>query len=153
MRLFQDSMHWVKVRDGNTIAANLFSRHYSKYIYADGRKPKLFVGPGEKIVLLSKSNDALFVWRKFISADGQRGINCAIFRNESNILSSVLLDEAEKIALNIWPGERFYTYVNPRFVKSPNPGYCFKVNGWKQIGITKRRKLIILEKLNNPGNG
>ena len=148
MRLFHDTGNWVQVKDGNPVAAEIFSRHYSKYVYADGRRPKLFVGPGEKIVLLSKQNNALFVWRKFISADGQDGVNCAIFRNESELLSSMLLLEAEKIAASRWPGERFYTYVNPRMIKSPNPGYCFKVNGWKQIGITKKRKLIILEKIN-----
>jgi hypothetical protein len=63
----------------------LYDRHYSKYHYADGRRPKLFVGPGEKMVLLTTDHLALFAWRKFRSMDGQQGVNCAIFRNEGPI--------------------------------------------------------------------
>lgn len=146
MMLFDDDCYWVQIKDGDLRAIKIFNRHYSKYHYKDGRKGNRFVGPGERIVLLGKNNDALFVWRKFISADGQQGINCAIFRNESKILSSELLKQAEAIAKIKWPNERFFTYVNPRKIKSVNPGYCFKVNGWVTIGITKARKLIILEK-------
>lgn len=146
-RLFNDAEYWVQVKDGNKIALSIFQRHYSRYKYKDGRRPQLFVGPGQKVVLLGKNNDALFVWRKFKSADGQQGVNCAVFRNESPLLSSRLLAQAEVIAGSRWPGERFYTYVNPTKVKSPNPGYCFKVNGWRQCGVSKKRRLIILEKI------
>lgn len=146
MLLFEDDVYWVQVRDGNVIALKIFERHYSKYTYKDGRKPKLFVGPGEKIVLIGKKCDALFVWRKFKSADGQEGVNCSVFRNESSILSSVLLEQAEQVAKRKWPDDRLFTYVNPRKIKSINPGYCFKVNGWKICGLTKARKLLILEK-------
>jgi hypothetical protein len=145
--LFDDEIYWIQVRDGNKAAMDLFKRHYSRYCYKDGRRPSLFVGPGQKIVLIGKNNDALFVWRKFRSADVQEGVNCAVFRNESGQLSSKLLAQAEEIAGKRWPGERLYTYVNPKKVKSTNPGYCFKVNGWKICGITKTRKLLILEKL------
>lgn len=147
LRLFDDFQVWVQVRDGNPVAADIFSRHYSKYHYKDGRTHTRFVGPGERIVLITKAGDALFVWRKFINADGQKGVNCSVFRNENkNVLSYQLLNEAEKIARERWLGERMYTYVNPKKIKSSNPGYCFKMNGWKQCGITKKRKLIILEK-------
>jgi len=40
--------------------------------------PKLFVGPGEKLVLRTWECDAIWVWRKFIDDSGQEGINCAI---------------------------------------------------------------------------
>lgn len=137
--------HWIPVRDGNLAAADIFSRHYSKYHYKDGRKPVRFVGPGERIVLIGKDGMSLFVWRKFISADGQRGVNCSIFRNESKVLSSDLITEAVAIAHLRWPGERLYTYVNSKKIKSPNPGYCFKVVGFKFCGITKVKRLHILE--------
>ena len=45
-----------------------------------------------------------------------------------------------------WPGERLYTYVDPKKIKSTNPGYCFKVCGWRKCGVTKHRKLHILER-------
>ena len=74
---------WRLSRDGDPVGLQLYRRHYSRRVYADGRDPALFVGPGEKTVLLSHDDDALFVWRKFIDASGQDGVNCAVFRNES----------------------------------------------------------------------
>jgi hypothetical protein len=139
------SEHWRIIKDGNDIAREFYDRHYSRYVYADGRKPKLFVGPGQKLVLVTENGDALFVWRKFIDASGQQGVNCSIFRNESGVLSSVLIREADLIAWNRWPGERLYTYVNPRAVKGD--GLCFKKAGWKKCGHTKVNRLIVLEKL------
>lgn len=136
---------WVEIRDGNPLALDLFSRHYSKYIYKDGRTPNRFVGPGQRMVLISTCGRALFVWRKFISMDGQQGVNCSVFRNESEQRSSYLIDEAVKLAQIRWPNERLYTYVNASKIKSKNPGYCFKVCGWKFVGLTKARKLHILE--------
>lgn len=137
---------WMHRMDGNGDAREMFDRHYSRYKYKDGRKPKLFVGPGEKMVLMTPCGLALFVWRKFISGDGQQGVNCAIFRNESAIRSSDLILEAEQLALERWGATRFYTYVNPRKIRSNNPGFCFLKAGWRKCGITKHNKLLILEK-------
>jgi hypothetical protein len=137
---------WLEFKDGDATGREIFDRHYSRYRYKDGRQPKLFVGPGEKLVLLTPCLRALFVWRKFRSLDLQSGVNCAIFRNEGAGLSSDLILEAEARAWRRWPGERLYTYVNPRAVKSANPGFCFKAAGWSLCGITKERRLLILEK-------
>lgn len=105
----------------------------------------MFCGPGYKLVLSTPCRQALFVWRKFRSMDAQQGVNCAIFRNESSIRSSDLIREADRIADQRWPGERHYTYVNPRHV-SDNPGFCFKMAGWQFCGRTKARGLHILER-------
>lgn len=136
--------HWYRTRDGDPCARALYRRHYSCYHYRDGRQPSLFCGPGEKTVLIDGDGTALFVWRRFIDASGQQGVNCAVFRNESAILSSVLIREAMDIAWRRWPGERLYTYVNASRVKSSNPGYCFKRAGWVSCGRTKGG-LIVLE--------
>ena len=96
------------------------------------------------MVLLTNEADALFVWRKFIDDSGQQGVNCAVFRNEGPILSSLLILEAVKLAQIRWPMERLYTYVNPQKIKSTNPGYCFICAGWKVCGKTKGG-LVILE--------
>ena len=77
--LFADGL-WVPIKDGNPSGLAIFHRHYSYAPYRDGRRPVLFVGPGEKMVLLSADALALFVWRKFKSGDGQQGVNCAVFR-------------------------------------------------------------------------
>jgi hypothetical protein len=142
--LFRDDKPWRMVKDGNPIALDLCLRHYSCYHYKDGRERKLFCGPGKKIVLLTVDNTALFVWKKFIDDSGQTGIYCAVFRNEEKLKSSYLIREAMKIVWKLWPHERFYTYVNPRKIKSTNPGYCFLKAGWKRCGKTKG-KLVILE--------
>lgn len=144
---------WLELKDGDESARTIFDRHYSRYVYADGRKPKLFMGPGQKMVLMRGDGLALFGWRKFISADDQTGINCAIFRNEGGGLASGLILEAEALAGARWPGERFYTYVDPRkvaptLIKGPRGliypvwGYCFLQAGWVFVGVTKSGKLI-----------
>ena len=69
---------WIEVKDGDPTGLALFHRHYSYKPYKDGRRPALFVGPGEKLVLLTPCARALFVWRKFISGDGQQGVNCPL---------------------------------------------------------------------------
>lgn len=141
---------WMILKDGDPIALHIFKRHYSFYHYKDNRRlfNKRILGPGEKLLLVTPDYLALFGWRKFISKDNQAGINCAIFRNEGPLLSSELIIEAEYLAWQKWPGERLYTYVNPREIKSVNPGYCFKMAGWKSLETpTKKRGFIILEKL------
>lgn len=143
---------WVAIKDGDDVARAQFDGHYSRYFYADGRKPKLFVGPGEKMVLTTPDRLALFVWRKFKSGDGQLGVNCAVFSNRGPELSSDLIRHADILADLRWPGERHFTYVNPRKTASrrsrhAEPGACFIHAGWRVCGITKRRKLTILERL------
>lgn len=137
--------YWVACSDGDARARWLFHRHYSYRPYKDGRQPKLFVGPGQKMVLLTSACDALFIWRKFISGDGQQGVNCSVFRNEGSIRASDLIREAMQHAWRRWPGERLYTYVNPGQIVSTVPGYCFRRAGWKSCGITKVNKHLIFE--------
>ena len=143
--LFPISGNWFQVKDGDKTALEMYERHYSCYKYADGRERKLFCGPGEKIVLLTKNNDALFVWRKqLFDKSGQEGVNCAVFRNEGGICSSLLIKEAVEIANRKWCNERLFTFVNKDKIRSTNPGYCFIKAGWRKCGRTKKG-LIILE--------
>lgn len=138
--------HWWLTKDGDRDCLELYERHYSAYRYADGRERKLFVGPGEKVVLRTYHGDAMFVWRRFIDDSGQRGINCAVFRNESQHRSSELIRQADEIADCLWPDRRHYTYVNPAAVRSTNPGFCFTAAGWVRCGRTKGG-LIVLERV------
>ena len=141
---------WIEVKDGNDTVRAIFDRHYSRYVYKDGRKPKIFVGPGEKMVLMTPDAGAICVWRKFISRDGQLGVNCAVFRREVGEIASGLLRKAMAAAWQRWPGERLYTYVDPYAVEPtfrasrPTWGHCFYQAGWRFCGLTKKR-LHILE--------
>lgn len=146
---------WVPVRDADPTALDIFTRHYSLYRYKDGRLRRKFIGPGEYMLLMTPDATAIFAWRKFISADGQQGINCSVFRNEGGMQASYLIREADALADARWPGERHYTYVNPRKVRgSRTPGRCFLKAGWRYLKtedgkryLTKARKLLVLERL------
>ena len=147
---------WWLTKDGDKDCLAMYEKHYSAYQYRDGRRRTQFVGPGETIVLRTFTADAVFVWRKFIdecidprTSEGQQGVNCAVFRNESGHLSSELIRQADAIADIAWPGERHYTYVDAEAVASRNPGYCFLCAGWTRCGVTKSGKLI-LERRSTP---
>jgi len=138
-----DGPAWWLTKDGDVDCLAMYERHYSAYRYADGRERKLFVGPGEKVVLRTERADAVWVWRKFIDDSGQDGINCAVFRNESEYRSSDLIREADAIADCLWPDSRHYTYVNAESDRLSNPGFCFLKAGWQRCGHTKSGLLIL----------
>lgn len=144
---------WWLTKDGDLDCLDLYERHYSRYLYADGRKRRLFVGPGEKWVFRLADGRGVFVWRLFVddcidarTGEKQDGINCAVFRNESAARSSDLIRQADAIADCIWPHRRHYTYVDRAKVRSTNPGFCFLAAGWRRCGLTKSG-LLILERL------
>jgi hypothetical protein len=140
---------WWLTRDGDRACLEMYDRHYSAYQYRDGRTRRLFVGPGDKVVLRTEVGDAFFVWRKFKddciderTGARQDGINCAAFRNEGVVRSSDLIRQADAIADCLWPDRRHYTYVNAERVRSEIPGYCFRRAGWKRCGLTKGGLLV-----------
>lgn len=146
-----DGMLWFSASRRDPRVVDLYSRHYSAVKNNKTVSDWLAYGitaPGESIVLLTSDSLALFVWMKQKYVDnGQDGVNCAVFRNEGEIKSSELILAAEKIAWRRWPGERLYTYVDPKSISSANPGYCFLIAGWTRIKETTSRGLRILEKL------
>lgn len=144
---------WTVVRDGNLDVMAMVRSHYSHRRYADGRRQNrsnrnrnLFVGPGEKLVLIT--NGAVFAWRKFIDdcidpRSGRRneGVNNCIFRRTGgDVIASELIRQAVDLARVRWPKDRLYTYVDPDEVKSTHPGYCYLMAGWTFAFITKTGK-------------
>lgn len=147
---------WVPILDGDQVAAQIYLDHYASEKSRErriARDTKLIMGPGQKLLLATPCRRALFAWRIFIDdctdEDGirQRGVNCAVFSNMSNMLASELIREADEIAFRRWPGERHYTYVDPTKVGGNPPGNCFRHAGWRECGKTKARGLLILERL------
>jgi hypothetical protein len=139
--LFGNSSYWRPIIDGDSTARALADRHYSRKTVG----APLFVGPGKKLVLLGADGKALFVWRQSIyRLDGQKGVECTIFRNEGPRLSSELICEAMEVAWQVWPGARLFTYVDASKIRSKNPGCCFKKAGWRRCGKSKGG-LVVLE--------
>jgi hypothetical protein len=138
---------WWVTKDGDLDCLDLYERHYSAYEYKDQRERKLFVGPGEKLVLRTEAGDAMFVWRSFIDGSGECGVNCAVFRNEGPYQSSELIRQADRIADCFWPCRRHYTYVNAKAITSDNPGFCFLQAGWRRLKRTTGSGLRILERV------
>jgi hypothetical protein len=134
---------WVPSHDGDRHAYAMFRRHYSAW---KNRRPKIrkFVAPGEQLVLIGFMCPALFAWSKQrFRLDGQFGVNCAVFRNESWHRSSEMILEAMELAWERWPGERLFTMIDPAKIRSTNPGYCFLCAGWRLCGQTARGLLIL----------
>jgi hypothetical protein len=126
--------------------AALADRHYSR------RSPgaKQFCYSGRKLVLRDAAGKVLFVWLfpdPAMRMDKQTGYNCAIFRNESERRSSEIILEAEQFAVARWGPGRAYTFVDPRKIRSTNPGCCFKAAGWRFEGFTKSGKHILVKAL------
>lgn len=152
---------WVPILDGDASAAAMYERHYSAKRTLARRRASgamLFLGPGEKLVLATPCRRAVFAWRWAKKrADGQTGIECAVFRNEGAGLSSTLIRAADAIADGRWPGQRHFTYVNPREVANSNAGRCFARADWRYVYVIdeqgqRRRKvstrgLFIMERL------
>jgi hypothetical protein len=108
-----------------------------------------FAYSGRKLVLRDAPGTVLFVWMYCdleLRMDGQAGYYCSIFRNESSRLSSEIIIEAVMLAFAKWGPNRVFTYVDPRKIRSSNPGYCFQMAGWKKLGLTKRGDKLLLAK-------
>lgn len=144
---------WTPTKDGDPLGFAIFRRHYTfnrkrdqLSFWTEG-SDSLFVGPGEKLVLIC-GELALFVWRRErYRLDDQTGVNCAVFRNEGAGLSSDLIRQADAAAWQRWPGERLFTFVDPKRTRHKrDPGRCFLRAGWKHAGWSKMG-LRILEHL------
>lgn len=112
--------------------------------------------PGQTIVLLTSANDAVFGWWRPDPKSGIRAMNgldgwtCTIFRNESRVLSSELILDAEQAVkeagYDCGP-DGYLTYVWDKKIASVNPGYCFKKAGWRRAGRSADNKKTLLQKI------
>lgn len=140
MRLpFTDDLIVTTHYDGEM--SMLADRHYSR------RTPgaRQFCYSGKKIVLRNSEGTVLFVWmfpNASMRMDSQVGYNCALFRNESTLLSSKLILRAERFALAKWGPGRVYTFVDSRKIRSVHPGYCFLQAGWWYVRGEDRKPLL-----------
>lgn len=136
----------VKTTPFDAEMAMLADRHYSRRTVGS----RQFCYSGRKLVLRNTEGTVLFVWMwpdNNKRMDNQKGYNCSIFRNESSRLSSDIILEAETHAITKWGRNRFYTYVDPSKISSSNPGYCFKVAGYKFVRIASGGKHLLVKEM------
>ena len=143
---------WTRVTKFNPLACALADRHYSRRKIGAPQ----FMPPGETVVLLSGDARAVFGWWRPHPSSGLKAMNgldgwtCTIFRNESEILSSTLVLAAETflLALGVTIGpDGLLTYVWDKKIRSSNPGYCFKIAGWRAVGRSADKRKTLLQKL------
>lgn len=81
--------------------------------------------------------------------NGLDGWTCTIFRNEGFRYSSELILDAElaiaEFGYDCGPSG-FITYVWDKKVQSRNPGYCFKLAGWRRTGRSADKRKTLLQK-------
>lgn len=135
---------WMVTHKGDRSCRLLADRHYSRQTIGH----PMFTRPGKNLVLRSAGGDAVWVTWRGIRDDGLDAFECTIFRNESTVLSSELIKDAVKATQAEWgnfPKDGIITYVYAEKVRSTNAGCCFKKAGWKHIGQSKKRGLILLQ--------
>ncbi|MEK3718931.1 hypothetical protein [Paenibacillus sp. FSL R7-0333] len=135
---------WLVVPKGDDSCRRLADRHYSRQTIGSPQ----FTRPGHNLVLRTALGDAVWVTWSGMRDDGLRAWECTIFRNESAVLSSEMIRAAVSATQAEWgapPADGIITYVDAGKVRSVNPGCCFKAAGWRQIGRSKRRGLVLLQ--------
>ncbi len=143
-------MHWEVISKFCPWSALIADRHYSRRTIGSPQ----FMPPGQTLILGSLSQDAIFGWWRPHPRSGIRAMNnldgwtCTIFRNESPMLSSALILEAETMLQDRHEcgPDGMLTYVWDKRVASVNPGYCFKRAGWRTKGRSADKKKTLLQK-------
>jgi hypothetical protein len=149
MQLFLPLEPFCIVKDGNQLAVSIANRHYSRQWRGNTNQSRI-CGNGKRMILVHPLGLWVFAWSfQQYRNDKQDGVNCVIFRNESNIKSSEIILLCEEQWIKKHGFMRMFTYVNPTMIQSKKPGYCFQKAGWKRTKIVSTRGLILLEKYPN----
>jgi hypothetical protein len=145
------AFHWMRTTKFDPVCAKLADRHYSRRKIGSPQ----FMPPGETIVLKTRCERAVWGWWRphpdsgIKAMNGLDGWTCTIFRNESDILSSELVLDAELAlhAARVSCGPSgLITYVFDKKVRSTNPGCCFRKAGWKRTGRSADGKKTLFQK-------
>ncbi|QNR65039.1 hypothetical protein IAQ67_13990 [Paenibacillus peoriae] len=135
---------WLVTHKGDVSCRLLADRHYSRQTIGSPQ----FCRPGRNLVLRTAVGDAVWVTWSGIRDDGLQAWECTIFRNEAGLRSSDMIRAAITATLAEWgqpPQDGIITYVDRSKIRSINPGCCFRKAGWRRIGRSKHRGLLLLQ--------
>lgn len=142
---------WERITKFDPRGAALADRHYNRRKVGSPQ----WMPPGETLNLLTPDGRALWGWWRPHPSSGLQAMNgldgwtCTIFRNETDVKSSLLILAAEQELVRLGRGcgpDGMLTYVWDDRVASPNPGYCFKAAGWEPIGRSADNRKTLLRK-------
>lgn len=133
---------------------------WSHYSYLDNIKKrprtektsKTWWSNARLVVFSDPERTVVFAWqwpKDGIRRDGQNGYNNTLFHRSAGCpyLASEIVLVAEQAVVEHWGEGRAYTYIDADKVRSVNPGYCYKMAGWKQVGISKSGKPLLEKSL------
>jgi hypothetical protein len=144
-------MRWARTWRCDPVARALADRHYSR------KRPGTpdFSGPGRNLTLRTVDGDAvwvsLLIRAEYVKHEWPNSWYCQIFRNEDRekYLSSELIEEAVAATVAEWgepPADGFITFVDAKKTRRKrDPGRCFRRAGWREVGVTSDRGLVVLQ--------
>ncbi len=132
-------MNWRLSNRADPRALPLADRHYNR------QKPGTpqFVPPGRCLVLLTDSALWVSSWpfAEYVKHEWAGAWICSCFRNEGDVLSSLLIAEAVAVTRAEWgdpPAIGFITFVDAsKTRRKRDPGRCYRRAGWRHVGFTK----------------
>lgn len=133
-------MHWQLSDRADPVARKLADKHYNRQ---NPDSPN-FVPPGRCLVLRTEAGDAFWVtswpFAEWVRHDWGGAWVCSAFRNESDVLSSVLVTEAVAATRARWPipDLGMITFVDAsKTRRKRDPGRCFRKAGFRHVGFTR----------------
>jgi hypothetical protein len=142
---------WQRITKFDPRGAAIADKHYNRRKVGSPQ----WMPPGETLNFLTGDGRALWGWWRPHPDSGIKAMNnldgwtCTIFRNVGDVKSSLLILRAETALRDSDRGcgpDGMLTYVWDKRVASANPGYCFKMAGWKPIGRSADDKKTLLQK-------
>jgi hypothetical protein len=132
---------WVESHRFDADVVPIADRHYNRRKVGSPQ----FVPPGRCVVLKTAAYDAFWItswpFAEFVRHAWPGAWVCSAFRNESTMLSSVMIREAlaaTRAAFGDPPTLGMVTFVNARKVRRKrDPGRCFIRAGFRRVGTTK----------------
>lgn len=143
------SSYWERVNRRDRRVVRLADRHYSREVIGS---PQVG-GSGFLVVLTTPCGDAAWITRRQPNPTHRwkASWDCVLFRNESPVLSSVLIRDAVAVTRALWgdpPSDGFLTYVDPTATRRKrDPGRCYRKAGWRLLPDRSTRGLVVLQLL------
>ena len=134
-------MNWYKSHRADSRASVLADRHYNR----QKKGAAQFVPPGRCLVLLTAKADAVWTtswpFAQYVKHAWAGAWVNSLFRNEGDILSSELINQAVSATLAEWkrpPEQGMITFISTKHVRKKRDwGRCFRKAGFIHVGETK----------------